>query len=183
MLDTFSMTRCLNLRYRYRRRGHDEWQTGPEGAGTAPAACGGVAQRRHGAGRGGPCVRGQPQRGEPVGEGAQRGWQARAAVQGAGAPGAIECGAVCGSHSSAQARVAGRGVCHRALELGARGRVDRAALWAAVFAHPGVADSGEARLELPAPGGARHRARRAGDPTLETAALADAKKTLPKSAA
>jgi len=83
---------------------------------------------------------------------------------------------------AAEARRTGRRIWHRVVDTAAGGPAHRATLCSPLQREPSVADSHVAGLQLLAPFRAGARARRVGDPAVETAALAGSKKNALKQA-
>src|SRR5271156_5914320 len=105
----------------------------------------------------------------------QRGGRQAEVARGRGGPKAAAAGGRAGSGGNgAQAWAARAGLRGQSVDRAAGRSLDRRAVWSALPSRARLENPGAARLELPAPGGPRARARRASDQALETVPLAAA---------
>ena len=154
-------------------------QVGEEGEGTAASAVASrtTAESRGRASRSGATARRIARDGKYLERATGARWSRGAACAAARATGRARCGAAPRADEDARTwRTSGR-VPDRAVAAVAGRYLDRAALRATVQREPGVADPHRARFFLPTSVLESARARRGGDPALETRALAGAKKT------
>lgn len=125
-------------------------------------------------------VRGEPQRGQPLGQAVGERWEILAARQTPGAPTGTRCRETSEARAPAQKGRARRRVRHRTLDARARGRGDLPPLRGAIQRDARLALARESGMEPPTTRPPRHRARRGGHSALEAATLAGSKKNAAK---
>ncbi len=147
-----------------------------QGTGIAPAQRDAHAGARHGTGRSGARVGGQPADHIELGQEAGR-RPTSVATQAAGTPGWLGRGAEEAAGQSLAGRRGGQRLSDRAVDAGAGGQVDRTRVWGGVQHGQRLAHPARAGVLQPTAGRPRHPARRSSDQTMAHQALAGAKKS------